>query len=116
MNLIERIMVEPFEKFYEKLLVFLPNLFTSLILLVFGFLLGFFMKWIFMKIFRAINLDGLSQKMGMKDALGRSGFREPLSLILSRILKWFTIITFIIVAMQNLSIPTVEHLIDRMFL
>jgi hypothetical protein len=69
-----------------------------------------------MKIFRAINLDGLSQKMGMKDALGRSGFREPLSLILSRILKWFTIITFIIVAMQNLSIPTVEHLIDRMFL
>lgn len=41
MNLIERIMVEPFEKFYEKLLVFLPNLFTSLILLVFGFLLGF---------------------------------------------------------------------------
>ena len=116
MNLIERIMVEPFEKFYEKLLVFLPNLFTSLILLVFGFLLGFFMKWIFMKIFRAINLDGLSQKMGMKDALGRSGFRELLSLILSRILKWFTIITVIIVAMQNLSIPTVEHLIDRMFL
>ena len=116
MNLIERIMVEPFEKFYEKLLVFLPNLFTSLILLVFGFLLGFFMKWIFMKIFRAINLDGLSQKMGMKDALGRSGFRELLSLILSRILKWFTIITVIIVAMQNLSIPTIEHLIDRMFL
>lgn len=116
MNIIERIMVEPFERFYEKLLVFLPNLITSVILLVFGFLLGVFVKYVFNRIFRAMNLDGLSQKLGMKDALSRSGFREPLSLIISRILKWLTITTFIIVAMQNLSIPTVEHLIDRMFL
>ena len=116
MNIIDRIMVEPFEKFYEKVIVFLPNLFTSLILLIFGFCLGFFVKWIFVRIFRAMNLDGLSQTIGMKDALSRSGFREPLSLILSRILKWLTIITFIIVAMQNLSIPTVEQLIERVFL
>jgi hypothetical protein len=116
MNIIERIMVEPFERFYEKLLVFLPNLITSVILLIFGFLLGVFVKWVFNRIFRAMNLDGLSQKLGMRDALSRSGFREPLSLIISRILKWLTITTFIIVAMQNLSIPTVEHLIDRMFL
>lgn len=116
MNIIDRIMVEPFEKFYEKVIVFLPNLFTSLILLIFGFCLGFFVKWIFVRIFKAMNLEGLSQKIGMKDALSRSGFREPLSLILSRILKWLTIITFIIVAMQNLSIPTVEHLIEKVFL
>lgn len=116
MNIIERIMVEPFEKFYEKLLIFLPNLITSLILLVFGFALGVLVKWVCVKIFRALNLDGFSQKLGMSDALSRSGFRESPSLILSRILKWLTITTFIIVAMQNLSIPTVEHLIDRMFL
>jgi hypothetical protein len=116
MNIIERIMVEPLERFYEKLLIFLPNLLTSLILLVFGFLLGVFVKWAFNRIFKAVNLDGLSQKLGMRDALSRSGFKEPLSLIISRILKWLTIITFIIVAMQNLSIPTVEHLVERMFL
>jgi len=116
MNIVDRIMVEPFERFYEKLLIFLPNLITSLILLAFGFLLGVFVKWVFNRMFKAINLDGLSQRLGMGDALSRSGFREPLSLMISRILKWFTIITFIIVAMQNLSIPTVEHLIDRMFL
>jgi hypothetical protein len=116
MNIIERIMVEPLERFYEKLLIFLPNLLTSLILLVFGFLLGVFVKWAFNRIFKAVNLDGLSQKLGMRDVLSRSGFKEPLSLIVSRILKWLTIITFIIVAMQNLSIPTVEHLVERMFL
>jgi len=116
MNIIERIMVEPLERFYEKLLIFLPNLLTSLILLVFGFLLGVFVKWVFNRIFKAVNLDGLSQKLGMRDALSRSGFKEHLSLIVSRILKWLTIITFIIVAMQTLSIPTVEHLVERMFL
>lgn len=116
MTVIDRIMVEPFERFYEKLLVFLPNLLTSLILIVIGVLLGIFVKWVCNRIFRAINLDGLSQKVGMGDALSRSGIREPFSVMVSRILKWFTIITFIIVAMQNLSIPTVEHLIDRIFL
>lgn len=116
MNIIERIMIEPFERFYEKLLVFLPNLITSLILLVIGFFLGIFVKWLFNRIFRAVNLDGLSQKVGMRDVLLRSGIREPLSSLLSRIFKWLTIVTFIIVAMQNLTIPTVEHLIDRMFL
>lgn len=116
MSIIERIMVEPFERFYEKLLVFLPNLITSLILVIIGFCLGIFVKWLFNRIFRAMNLDGLSQKMGMRDALVRSGIREPLSMMLSRILKWLTVVTFVIVAMQNLSIPTVEHLIDRMFL
>lgn len=116
MNIIDRIMVEPFEKFYDKLLIFLPNLFTSLILLVFGFFLGIFVKWVFIKIFKAMNVDGFSQKLGMSDVFSRSGLKDPLSITLSRILKWFTIITFIIVAMQNLSIPTVEHLIDRMFL
>jgi hypothetical protein len=116
MNIIERIMVEPFEKFYEKLLVFLPNLITSLILLIVGILLGIFVKWVFNRIFRAMNLDGLSTKLGMSDALSRSGIKDPLSVMVSRVLKWLTIVTFIIVAMQNLSIPTVEHLIDRMFL
>jgi hypothetical protein len=116
MNIIERIMVEPFEKFYEKLLVFLPNLITSLILLIVGILLGIFVKWVFNRIFRAMNLDGLSTKLGMSDALSRSGIKDPLSVVVSRVLKWLTIVTFIIVAMQNLSIPTVEHLIDRMFL
>lgn len=116
MSSFERIMIEPFERFYEKLLVFLPNLITSLILVVIGFFLGMFVKWLLNRIFRAVNLDALSHKVGMSDMLVRSGIREPLSSVLSRIFKWLTIVTFIIVAMQNLTIPTVEHLIDRMFL
>lgn len=109
-------MVEPFERFCEKLLVFLPNLITSLILLIIGVLLGIFVKWAFNRAFKAMNLDGLSNKLGMTDALSRSGIKDPLSAMVSRVLKWLTIVTFIIVAMQNLSIPTVEHLIDRIFL
>jgi hypothetical protein len=116
MNIIDRMMVEPFERFYEKLMVFLPNLFTSLVLLVIGIFLGIFVKWVFGRIFRAMNIDGLSQKLGMGDVLSRGGIKEPISTMISRMLKWFTIVTFIIVAMQNLSIPTVEHLIDKMFL
>lgn len=116
MNIFERIILEPFDRFYEKLLRFLPNLLTSLVLLVIGILLGIFVKWAFTRILKAMNVDGLSQKSGLSEALIRGGIKDPLSVMVSRVLKWFTIITFIIVAMQNLSIPTVEHLIDRIFL
>lgn len=116
MNILDRIIVEPFDRLYEKLLLFLPNLLASLLLVILGIFLGIFVKWIFLRLFRAINLDGLSQKFGVQEAFSRSGVREPLSLITSRVMKWLTIVTFVIVAMQNLSIPTVEHLIDKVFL
>jgi hypothetical protein len=116
MNILDRIIVEPFERFYEKLLFFLPNLLTSLLLVIIGILLGIFVKWAFLRLLRAVNLDGLSQKFGIQDAFSRSGIKESLSVLTSRVMKWLTVVTFIIVAMQNLTIPTVEHLIDRVFL
>ncbi|OPY80102.1 MAG: hypothetical protein A4E65_01629 [Syntrophorhabdus sp. PtaU1.Bin153] len=116
MNILDRIIVEPFERLYEKLLFFLPNLLTSLLLVMIGIFLGIFVKWAFLRLLRAVNLDGLSQKFGIQEAFARSGIKESLSVLTSRVMKWLTIITFIIVAMQNLTIPTVEHLIDKMFL
>ena len=69
MNIFERIILEPFDRFYEKLLRFLPNLLTSLVLLVIGILLGIFVKWAFTRILKAMNVDGLSQKSGLSEAL-----------------------------------------------
>jgi hypothetical protein len=86
MNIFERIILEPFDRFYEKLLRFLPNLLTSLVLLVIGILLGIFVKWAFTRILKAMNVDGLSQKSGLSEALIRGGIKDPLSVMVSRVL------------------------------
>jgi len=42
MNILERILIEPVERFYERIIQFLPNLLTFVLILVIGFLLGGF--------------------------------------------------------------------------
>ncbi|OPY78552.1 MAG: hypothetical protein A4E64_00825 [Syntrophorhabdus sp. PtaU1.Bin058] len=116
MNIFQRIIVEPFEKCYEKLLYFLPNLFASILLLVIGIFLAVIIRMIFQKFFRTIKLDKFLERSGIVEALSRSGIRESLSVLISKIIGWIIVLTFLIVSMQNLRIPTVEQLLERFFL
>ena len=116
MNIFQRIIVEPFEKCYEKLLYFLPNLFASILLMVIGIFLAAIIRMIFQKFFKTIKLDKFLERFGIVEALSRSGIKESLSVLISKIIGWIVILTFLIVSMQNLRIPTVEQLLERFFL
>jgi hypothetical protein len=116
MNIFQRIIVEPFEKCYEKLLYFLPNLFASILLLVIGIFLAAIIRMIFQKFFKTIKLDKFLERFGIVEALSRSGIKESLSVLISKIIGWIIVLTFLIVSMQNLRIPTVEQLLERFFL
>lgn len=116
MNIFQRIIVEPFEKCYEKLLYFLPNLFASILLLIIGIFLAAIIRIIFQKFFKTIKLDKFLERSGIVEALSRSGIKESLSVLISKIIGWIIILTFLIVSMQNLRIPTVEQLLEKFFL
>lgn len=116
MNVLQRIIIEPFESFYEKFLTFMPNFLTSLVLLVVGIVLGALLRRIFLRIFRAVNLDKAAERLGLFEMLLKGGIRESLSAFIARIIGWLTIFTFAVVALQTLKIPTVEHLLERFFL
>ena len=116
MDIFRKFIVEPFERCFEKLLYFLPNLLTSILILLAGVVLGVVLKLIVLRIFKAINLDGLANRLGMSEMLTRSGIKNPLSLVLSALVKWITFVTFAVVAMQTLGIPAVERLLETFFL
>ncbi len=116
MNFLQRIIIEPFESCYEKMLTFLPYFLTSLALLIVGIVLGIVLKVVFLRIFRAINLDRAAERLGIFEMLSRGGIKEPPSSFIARIIGWLTIFTFAVVALQTLKIPTVEHLLERFFL
>jgi hypothetical protein len=112
----QKLIIEPFEKVYEKLLYFLPNLFTSIFLLIVGLIVGLILKAVFLKILRTLNVDRHCERVGLFQTLSKNGIKDPVSVLVSRVVWWITIITFAVVSMQNLRIPTVEHLLDRFFL
>ncbi len=116
MNFLRKIIIEPFESCFEKFLTFMPDILTSLVLLIVGIVLGVVLRMVFLRIFRAVKLDIAAERAGLFEMLARGGVRGSFSAFVARIIGWFVILVFSVVAVQTLKIPTVENLLDRFFL
>jgi hypothetical protein len=115
MDAIKQIIVEPFERFYEKIIEFLPSLLAALVILIIGFIFANILKWIFLKIFRSIDLDKYFQRLGIMGVLRKSGIDDPFSVLLSKVIKWTTVVVFVIISLYTLNSPTVERLLESFF-
>jgi hypothetical protein len=115
MDAIEQIIVEPFQRFYEKIIEFLPNLLAALVILIIGFVFAGILKWVFLKIFRSIDLDKYFQRLGIMGILRKSGIDDPFSVLLSKVIKWTTVVVFVIISLYTLNSPTVERLLESFF-
>jgi len=112
----ERLFIEPLEKFSESVLQYLPNVISFLLLLVAGLILAKFLKVFFAYVLRFIKIDRFSERSGLRDVLLRGGIRDNLSIVLSRLIGWITVFVFIIIALDVLEVPEVQHLLGTFFL
>lgn len=113
MNILDRIFIDPFESFFDKVLKFLPDLLTSLLLLLIGIFAGLILKKISMRIFAAVGLDRVSERSGVIEVMKRGGLGDSASAVLSMMIGWITIIIFAIISVRALEIPTIERLFER---
>lgn len=116
MNLIDKMLIEPFLSFYERVLQFLPNLLTSLLLLIIGIVLGMILYAVFSRFFRTLNIDKFTERLETMELLHRGGIKDPASILLAKAIKWVVIITFIIISLRALNIPALENLLEKFFL
>lgn len=115
-NILDRLMIEPFERFTERLVQFLPDVLMAILIFIFGIVLAGVLKSIFSRVFQAIRLDKFSERFGMIDMLKKGGVQEPFSAILSRLLGWIIIISFSIISLRSLDIPEMEQIFQKFFL
>jgi hypothetical protein len=113
---LQRLFIDPFNRFLDNLLLFLPNFLTALVILLVGILVGALLKMFFARLFKALGLDGLCERTGMSHMLGKSGIKEPVSMLMARIIGGVTIAVFAVIAIQTISVPAVERLLERFFL
>jgi hypothetical protein len=104
------------EAFYERVLLFMPNFFAAVILLIIGIVLARILRLVFLRTFRAINVDRFWDRAGMRDVLNRGGIKQPLSAELSIIVYWLTLLIFVVIALNMLHIPAVDVVFARFFL
>jgi hypothetical protein len=116
MNTFERIVIEPFERLFERILQFLPSFLTALLILIVGIVIAGITKSLFARIFRALKIDMHLERIGLSQALNKGGIKEPASVLFSRAIAWITLFVFMIVSLRTLDMPSVEQLLERLFL
>ena len=116
MEFVQRLFIDPFNRFLDNLLLFLPNFLTAVVILFAGLLIGALLKMIFGRLFKAVGIDGLCERTGMNQLLCKSGIKDPLSLLLAKIIGGVTVAVFALIAVQTISVPAVERLLERFFL
>lgn len=113
MNVIQRVIIEPSERFFEKVIQFLPNFFTAIVVLLIGVALAFGLKIIFRALLKAVSIDKFFERSGTSEMLRKWGMRESISVLFSKLIQWIVVIIFSIIAMRSLEIPTVERLLEN---
>lgn len=116
MNIFQRVIVEPIESFSNKVLDFLPNFLTSLLILVVGIIIGLLLKMVFSKILKALHLDRILERTGTVEILRKGGIKDAASDLLGRLIGWLTIILFAIFSVRALQAPAVERLLEQFLL
>jgi hypothetical protein len=115
MNIYDRFIDEPLKGFLDRIVAFLPNILTALLILIFGFLAGWLTKVILKKILVVLKLDNLAEKVGIRRILVKGGLHEPLSSLLAKITGGFIVLAFLVVALSTLNIEVIHRLIERLF-
>ncbi len=105
-------MMDCFQRFIE----FLPNLLSSLVIFILGFLLGWIIKSILQKTLEILNTDRFCKRMGITQGLERGGIKTTPTRVLSQISYWFVVIVFLIISLYTLKIPAIEDLLEQFFL
>ncbi len=115
-DLLDKVIVIPINKFLSRLEQFLPDILTSFFIFSGGIVLGLILKRVFLRFFDTFKIDKFSERYGFIEILKKGGIKEPLSVIISRLIGWLTIIIFSIVALRVLNIPAIERILERFFL
>jgi len=110
------VIIEPFERFFEMALQFLPDFFSAILIFAFGIVLGLILKAVFLRLFRTIKLDKFSERSGVIELLRKGGIKDSVSVLLAKVIGWITIVIFAVISMRELEIPTVERLFESFLL
>jgi hypothetical protein len=102
--------------FYGRLMEFLPNFFAGLILFLAGLALAKLLGFICERTFRALKVDRFWDRAGMREVLAKGGVRKPVSVELSRLVSWLTILIFMVIALNALRISAIEMVLAQFFL
>lgn len=113
---LDKVFIEPFKEFLEKVAVFLPNFLTTLVLIIVGLVIAWLLKSVVAKVVQFLKVDYFSERIGVMQVLQKGGIKEPISRLMGKLAYWVVFISFIVMGLNALKVHAVEDLLSRFLL
>lgn len=101
---------------WTEVALFAPNLVGAIVILLIGYLISRIIKFVVSAFLKKIKVDSASEKVGIKDALNKTGITMDPSEIVGKIAFWIIMLTFVISAAETLGLERVSQTIESLVL
>ena len=115
-GVLDKIVAEPFRDLFQRMVEFLPNLLSSIIVLGIGLIIAWAVKALLQKLLQIFNIDNVCKRVGLTDILQKGGFKGSPSDLICKSIYGIVLLIFVIMALYSLKIDAIENLIEKFFL
>ena len=105
-------LLNPFIVLWQQTIIILPRILLALIVFIFGWFVAKLVYKVIVKIAKKIKLD--SAVTPFMKAMERSGYRFSLGRAIAFLVKWFIIISFLVVALDILQLGGLKLILIRL--
>lgn len=98
----------------QRFMVGIPTVLGALLILLIGWIISGIVGRLCTTLFRTLHVDSLAERIKVNDFLQKAGTRLKASQILGLALKWVTFLVFITMATNQLGLPQVTEIVNRM--
>ncbi len=107
--------VDSFNRFLGKVLIFLPNLLAMMTILLIGLLLAWIVKKMILHFLKVIQFDKMSEQWGLGRVLSKGGLNYSPTYLLGRFFYWVIVLIALILGINALEVAATQSLITQFF-
>jgi hypothetical protein len=108
------VLVRALSELGSTLAGFLPSLVGALLILGVGWLISRSVELASARLLRTLGVDRASARLGLSEAIERTGLETSLSGLVARLLFWLLMLTFLLSSAETLGLQAVTGTIDRL--
>jgi hypothetical protein len=112
----DKVVTQPLRDVFQKLVAFLPNLLTGIVVLAIGLVMAWLVKLLVVRICRLLKLDAAFARSGLVEALQRMAVKDTPAKLLGRMFFWLVTVLFSVLSLSVMRIPVIDRLLERFLL
>ncbi len=106
-------MVAGFRDTVIQILQVLPRILALLTFLALGLMAAWIIKILTLRVLRTFGFDSFCERMGIAQPLSQAGVRQPVSMVVSRVLFWIVFLLFTFMGVDAMNLPATANLISQ---